>query len=57
MVDLGFKEINEIPDGLLTVESTGLLELLGGPTLIHLQGNRKERSPGCQLEFSVCGDV
>jgi len=42
MVDLGFKEIDEIPDGLLTVDSTGLLELLGGPTLIHLQGNRKD---------------
>ena len=42
MVDLGFKVIDEIPEGLLDVDSTGLLELLGGPTLIHLEGSRKE---------------
>ena len=42
MVDLGFKELFEIPDGLLDVRSEGLLDLLGGPTLIHLQGSRKD---------------
>ena len=42
MVDLGFKVFNEIPDGLLDVDSTGLLELLGGPALIHLEGHRDD---------------
>jgi succinylglutamate desuccinylase len=42
MVDLGFKVFHEIPDGLLNVESTELLDLLGGPALIHLEGNRKD---------------
>lgn len=42
MVDLGFRELYEIPDGLLDVGPEGLLDLLGGPTLIHLQGIRKE---------------
>jgi succinylglutamate desuccinylase len=42
MVDLGFRVLHEIPDGLLDVESTGLLNLLGGPTLIHLEGKRKD---------------
>jgi len=31
-------EINSIPDGLLEARSDELLELLGGPTLIHLEG-------------------
>ena len=42
MVDLGFKELFEVPDGLLDVGPEGLLDLLGGPTLIHLQGSRKD---------------
>ena len=42
MVDLGFRELFEVPAGLLDVESKDLLELLGGPTLIHLQGSRKD---------------
>lgn len=31
-------EINSVPDGLLEARSDELLELLGGPTLIHLEG-------------------
>jgi succinylglutamate desuccinylase len=42
MADLGFKVFNEIPDGLLDVDSAGLLDLLGGPALIHLEGNRDD---------------
>ncbi len=42
MVDLGFRILHQIPEGLLDVDSTGLLDLLGGPTLIHLEGNRKD---------------
>ena len=42
MVNLGFREFNEIPDGLLDVESAGLFDLLGGPALIHLEGKRKD---------------
>ena len=42
MVDLGFKVFNKVPDGLLDVESTELLDLLGGSALIHLEGNRKD---------------
>jgi hypothetical protein len=37
-----FKVFNEMPDGLLDVDSTGLLDLLGGPALIHLEGKRKD---------------
>jgi len=32
-------ELDHIPDGLLEVASDKLLDLLGGPTLIHLQGD------------------
>ncbi|MFW2439540.1 MAG: M14 family metallopeptidase [Arenicellales bacterium] len=42
MVDLGFKILHQIPDGLLEVDSAGLLDLLGGPVLIHLEGSRKD---------------
>lgn len=35
-------ETDILPDGLLEAKSTELLELLGAPTLIHLQGERKE---------------
>jgi len=42
MVDLGFRILHQIPEGLLEVDSAGLLDLLGGPVLIHLEGNRKD---------------
>ena len=35
-------ETDILPDGLLEAETTELLELLGSPTLIHLQGEKKE---------------
>ena len=35
-------ETDILPDGLLEAEATELLELLGSPTLIHLQGEKKE---------------
>ena len=35
-------ETNILPDGLLEAEATELLELLGSPTLIHLQGEKPE---------------
>ena len=41
MADLGFKVLNKIPHGLLDVDASDLLDLLGGPTLIHLEGKRK----------------
>lgn len=34
-------ETDILPDGLLEAEATDLLELLGSPTLIHLQGESK----------------
>ncbi len=42
MADLGFRELYQIPQGLLEVDSAGLLDLLGGPVLIHLEGSRKD---------------
>ena len=42
MADLGFREYSEIPHGLLDIEPARLQELLGGPALIHLEGNRKD---------------
>jgi succinylglutamate desuccinylase len=42
MVNLGFQEFNEIPEGLLDIDSAGLLGLLGGPALIHLEGKRQD---------------
>ncbi|GBE08928.1 MAG TPA: peptidase M14 [Gammaproteobacteria bacterium] len=42
MVDLGFRVLHQVPDGLLEVDSAGLFDLLGGPVLIHLEGNRKD---------------
>jgi succinylglutamate desuccinylase len=42
MDSLGFRILDYIPDGLLDVASSGLQELLGGPTLIHLDGARKD---------------
>ena len=35
-------ETNILPDGLLEAEANELLELLGSPTLIHLQGEKPE---------------
>ena len=35
-------ETDILPDGLLEAKTTDLHELLGAPTLIHLQGERKE---------------
>ncbi len=35
-------ETDILPDGLLEADATDLLELLGSPTLIHLQGKRPE---------------
>lgn len=35
-------ETDILPDGLLEAEPTDLLKLLGSPTLIHLQGEKKE---------------
>lgn len=35
------KELDKIPEGLLEAKPTELLDLLGGPTLIHLQGRIK----------------
>ena len=40
--DLTLTITNQIPDGLLTADSHHLHELLGGPTLIHLPGQRPE---------------
>jgi len=34
--------LHKIPEGLLDVDPAGLPGLLGGPTLIHLEGNRKD---------------
>ncbi len=42
MVNLGFRVLYQIPEGLLEVDSAGLLKLLGGPVLIHLEGHRKD---------------
>lgn len=42
MADLGFNVLNEIPHGLLDVDASELHDLLGGPTLIHLEGKRKD---------------
>ncbi len=36
------KETDRLPDGLLEANPTELLELLGSPTLIHLQGEKTE---------------
>ncbi|MGD8802845.1 MAG: M14 family metallopeptidase [Gammaproteobacteria bacterium] len=36
------KETDRLPDGLLEANPTELLELLGSPTLIHLQGKKTE---------------
>jgi succinylglutamate desuccinylase len=36
------KETDRLPDGLLEAKPTDLLELLGSPTLIHLQGEKTE---------------
>ncbi len=35
-------ETDRLPDGLLEAKTTELLELLGSPTLIHLQGEKTE---------------
>ncbi len=35
-------ETDILPDGILEAKATDLLELLGSPTLIHLQGEAKE---------------
>jgi len=35
-------ETDILPEGLLQAEATDLLDLLGSPTLIHLQGEKKE---------------
>ena len=35
-------ETDIIPEGLLEAEATELLDLLGSPTLIHLQGEQPE---------------
>lgn len=35
-------ETNNLPDGLLDAKATELLELLGQPTLIHLEGENKQ---------------
>lgn len=37
-----FNEIDTIPEGLLTASSEELFKLLGKPTLIHLEGERKQ---------------
>ena len=34
--------LNELPDGLLKTPSTDLHKILNGPTLIHVEGRRKE---------------
>ena len=36
------RELDYLPEGLLTVDATGLHALLGGPTLIHLPGRRSD---------------
>ena len=36
-----FQELDALPQGLLDCSAENLLELLGGPTLIHVQGNRE----------------
>lgn len=38
-----FKTCHHIPDGLLETPATGLLDLLGAPSLIHLDGTREQR--------------
>lgn len=38
----GLQELDQLPDGLLQVAAEGLLEVLDGPTLIHLPGLRPE---------------
>jgi succinylglutamate desuccinylase len=35
-------ETDRLPDGLLEAEATELLDLLGSPTLVHLQGDKPE---------------
>ncbi|MGV6817829.1 MAG: M14 family metallopeptidase [Thiotrichales bacterium] len=37
-----FREIDYLPEGLLNADSAALQGLLGKPTLIHLEGRRKE---------------
>lgn len=37
---LGLRELDALPEGLLDTESCGLVGRLGGPSLIHLQGDR-----------------
>ncbi len=36
-----FNEIQSLPDGFLHTDASGMLELLGKPTLIHLNGERQ----------------
>ena len=36
------KQLDHIPPGLLDLEATQLQAVLGGPTLIHLEGRRQE---------------
>jgi hypothetical protein len=38
-------ETDILPDGLLEANATELLDLLGTPTLIHLQGEKPEVTP------------
>ena len=35
------KQLETLPEELLTAKPTQLLDLLGGPTLVHLQGRRE----------------
>jgi len=42
-------ETNTLPEGLLDAEPTELLELLGAPTLIHLEGENKKPLFVCTL--------
>jgi len=35
------RELDELPDGLLALPATALHDVLGGPTLIHLAGQRR----------------
>ncbi len=36
------RELDHLPEGLLQVEADGMAQALGGPTLIHLEGERAE---------------
>jgi succinylglutamate desuccinylase len=42
MADIGFREYDEVPQGLLQARPEDLYALLGGPALIHLEGERKD---------------